>query len=191
MNKKNNDVVVASFVIIFSMITRLIPHLDNFSPMESAVLFGAAYFSRKIWAFVLPLLGMYVIDFVINNTIARPFFIEVEGLIWFSDYMIYNSIAYLMIALSGMFILRKINSLRVISGALVASVIFYVITNFGAWADAKSIYPHDLNGLWMSYMAGIPFFRTSLLATLVFSAIFFVVFERFAAFRYKSGAIVR
>lgn len=191
MNKKNNDIIVAAFVIVFSMITRLIPHLDNFSPMESAVLFGSAYFYRKIWAFILPLLCMYIVDFVINNTIARPFFTEAEGLIWFSDYMIYNAIAYVLIALAGMLILKKINILHVVSGALAASIIFYMITNFGSWADTKSIYPHDLNGLGLSYMAGIPFFRTSLVATLVFSTIFFVVFERISSILYKSDAIVR
>lgn len=189
--KKHYDLLVAGFVILFSMITRLIPHVDNFSPMESAVLFGAAYFARKMYAFILPLMTMYMADFVINNTIARSFFPDVEGLVWFSDYMIYNGIAYILIAALGIFWLKKVTGFRVVTGALIASVIFYGITNFGAWADPKSIYPQDLNGLGLSYLAGLPFFRTSLLATIAFSSVFFIMFEKFSSIFIKAEPIAQ
>src|SRR5690606_6374742 len=134
------------FVVFISVATRLIPHADNFSPMETAALFGSAYFVRKIYAFILPIVSMYIVDFVINNTVARSFFPDTEGLVWFSEYMVYNAIAYIFIVLVGVFWLKKINVFRVVSGALIASVIFFLITNFGAWADPKSIYPQDTGG---------------------------------------------
>ena len=174
---KNQKLIAVVLLMIAAACARLIPHVPNFTPVESLAVFGAAYLGRKQWAVVLTLVILYLSDFIINNTIARSFFPEVDGLVWFDSYMIYNVLAIVGIVLFSSLILQKVNFKNVMISVLGASVIFFIITNFGSWASEKSIYTNDLSGLLASYTAGLPFFRTSLLSNLVFSGILFGGYE--------------
>ena len=53
-----------------------------------------------------------------------------------------------------------------------SSVLFFMITNFGAWLTS-GLYPMTADGLLQAYIAGIPFFQNSLLGNLVFAALLF------------------
>ena len=57
--------------------------------------------------------------------------------------------------------------------ALAGSVLFFLITNFGSWIGAGSPYPKNMIGLIQAYIAGIPFFRASVLSTLLFTLLSF------------------
>lgn len=194
MEQKNTsqfDIPALGICLLFAAGTRLIPHVDNFTPMEAVSLFGAAYFSRKWWAFLAPVLIMYMTDFVINNTVARPFFPQAEGIIWFSNYMIYNTLAYIGITILGITYLQKITTSRIVVLSLISSVLFFLITNFGTWMSEISMYPRSFSGLMMSYAAGLPFFRTSVLSTLVFSVMMFGSFSLLKRYIYNTTAFVR
>jgi hypothetical protein len=194
MEQKNTsqfDIPALGICLLFAAGTRLIPHVDNFTPMEAVSLFGAAYFSRKWWAFLAPVLIMYITDFVINNTVARPFFPQTEGIIWFSNYMIYNTLAYIGITILGITFLQKVTASRVVVLSLISSVLFFLITNFGTWMSEISMYPRSFSGLMMSYAAGLPFFRTSVLSTLVFSVMMFGSFFILKRYIYNTSAFVR
>lgn len=147
--------------------------MPNFFPLESLTLFGAAYLQRKQLAVLFPLLMLYVSDFVINNTVARSFFKEQEGIVWFSNYMIYNLLSIIIIVFASQYLLKKVNFKNVLISVLSASVLFFLITNFGAWAGSSSIYSKDISGLMTAYAAGIPFFRTSLITNILFSGVIF------------------
>lgn len=171
--KSNSKIYTIVLLMIVGAFARLIPHMPNFTPVEGLTIFGAAYLGKKYWAFILPLIVLYISDFIINNTIARPFFTEQEGIIWFSDYMIYGALAIGLIVLISSKLLKVVNFKNVFVSAILASLVFFVISNFGAWAGSTSIYSKDLSGLIATYIAGIPFFRTSLLSSFVFTAILF------------------
>ncbi|MFZ1705702.1 MAG: DUF6580 family putative transport protein [Saprospiraceae bacterium] len=177
---KNQNYIVSTFFIVFAAATRLVPHIDNFSGMEALALFGAAYYSRNYLALAMPLLVMYVVDFVINNTFARSFFPEVQGLVWWSDYMLFNSLAYALIAGFGIWVLKsKVRLPKLIASSLFASLLFFTVTNFGAWLSPASLFPATWSGLVSTYVAGVPFFKTSLVSTLVFSLIIFGSYSLF------------
>ncbi|MGA9073184.1 MAG: DUF6580 family putative transport protein, partial [Candidatus Sulfotelmatobacter sp.] len=57
--------------------------------------------------------------------------------------------------------------------ALASSVSFFLISNFAVWAAWTEMYPKTLNGLMMSYAAGIPFFRGTVASDLFFSVAMF------------------
>lgn len=174
---KNQKLITVVLLMVVGAFARLIPHIPNFTPIESLTIFGAAYLGRKQWAIVAPLVILYISDFIINNTVARSFFPDVEGIVWFDSYMIFNVLAIIAIVLFSSSILQKVNIKNILISILGASVIFFIITNFGSWASEKSIYTNDLSGLLTSYTAGLPFFRTSLLSNLVFSGILFGSYE--------------
>lgn len=56
-----------------------------------------------------------------------------------------------------------------ISGALVGSLIFFIITNFGVWSIGY--YGYTVEGLILSYVLAVPFFAYSIISTIVFSVI--------------------
>ena len=60
--------------------------------------------------------------------------------------------------------------------SLAGSVLFFVVTNFGAWLSDPA-YPKTAAGLAAAYVAGIPFFQWTVLGTLVYAALLFGGFE--------------
>jgi hypothetical protein len=71
----------------------------------------------------------------------------------------------------------------ILGGTLVASVLFYLITNTGSWLGLAA-YPQNFTGWIQSLTSGLPgypptwvFFRNSLVSDLLFAA-FFVAVER-------------
>lgn len=179
--KSNNTNISILLIMAIAAFSRLIPHMPNFTPAESVTIFGAAYFSRKYLAFVLPIVLLYITDFVINNTVARPFFTSHEGLVWFSSYMLYNTFAIILIVLISTVIITKVNFKNVAATVLASTLIFYLVTNFGAWAGDTSIYPRDLSGLITSYIAGLPFLKNTLISNILFAT---VLFGSYTAFNY-------
>ncbi len=171
---KNRSNLVVLGLMGLALTLRLMNVIPNFSPVVGLTLFGAALLSRKSMAIILPLVFIYASDFVINNTIARSFYPEVTGIVWFSSYMIWTLLSYVLIAGLGMLFLRtKMKSVPVILATIGSSVMFFLITNFGSWLDPKMMYPSGLEGLWLSYGAALPFFRTSLISDLLFSGVLF------------------
>jgi hypothetical protein len=174
---KNRNIILVSGIILIVALLRLVPGLNNFNPFASIALFGAAYLSKKHLAYIIPLIAIYFSDFILNNTILRSFYPDAEGLIFFSSYMLGVYFSYALIILLGTRLLNKITGVRVLMGALGATGIFFLVTNFGAWASPISIYPQNFGGLMSSYIAGLPFLQATLASNLLFSIILFGSFE--------------
>ena len=171
--KTNNKMIVVVLLMIIGSFARLIPHVPNFTPTEGITIFGVAFLGRKYLSIILPCILIYLTDFVINNTFARSFFTEVDGTVWYSNYMIFNLISLVLVVFTTSTILKKINIVTVALSAILASIIFFLISNFGALFSPASLYIKDFSGLMQSYLAGLPFFRTSLLSNLMFTTIIF------------------
>lgn len=169
----NKRFLVLSGFIIIAALSRIIPHPYNFAPLGAMSLFGAAYFTDKKFSFLVPLLAFFVSDLLVNNLLYAGFY---DGFVLFTPgfYWMYGSIALIVIA--GVFILKKVNLKTVVAGSLSASMIFFLVTNFGSWVG-NPIYPAGIEGLLMSYSAGIPFFHYTVLGDLVYSGVMFGAFE--------------
>src|ERR1035437_671167 len=80
-------------------------------------------------------------------------------------------VGYLIVLLLGAGVLKDFRSSpRVAVSSLLASISFFLVSNFAVWA-AWQMYPKTLAGLGMCYVAALPFFRNSLAAELGFSLI--------------------
>lgn len=152
---------------------RLLPHYPNVTPLESIALLTAAYMGRKYWVVFIPLILWYVADVILNNTVLRAFYPETEGIVWYSGYMLYNFISLLLIIFLGKTLLKKITITNVVMTSFISSLLFFLITNAGVWLSPGSLYPKGIEGLWMSYVAGLPFLLKSVLGNLFFSGILF------------------
>jgi len=63
---------------------------------------------------------------------------------------------------------------KVIFGALGASIIFFLLSNFGVWASTGA-YPINFAGLMTCYAAGLPFLLNQVLGDLFYSLVLFGV----------------
>lgn len=140
-------------------------------------LLGGAYYSKRILSYLVPILSLYISDLFLNNFVYRSFFPENEGIVWFSDFMIYTYLGTLGVVILGRFVLSKITLPRMIGGALAASILFFLVSNFGVWIASTSLFPKNISGLLSCYAAGLPFLQTSIIGNLVFTLVLFTGYE--------------
>lgn len=173
-NKSTKDsMMMAAIFIVIAAASRLLTMLPNFSAIEAISLFGGAVIATRLFALALPVIALYLSDFVINNTVARIYYPEVEGVVWYSDYMIGTFLSVVLIVLLGRIVLKNRLSIGSVAGTSIAgSLIFFLVTNTQAWIS-NPMYSKDFSGLLQSLTAGLPFLKTSMLSALIFSAILF------------------
>lgn len=172
-NKINLRFGVISAIILVAAISRLIPHPANFAPIGGMALFGAAYYSKRYWAFIIPVAAMWISDLILNNVVYGQYF---DHFVWFYSGSLLTYGAFALIVLLGMFSLKKVQLPNLIVSALGASVIFFLVSNFGVWFSG-TMYPKTFSGLMACYTAGIPFFKNTIAGDLVYTAVMFGAFE--------------
>ncbi len=183
MSKKINLRIGILVVMIFTAaMSRLLPHPYNFTPLGAMGLFGAAYFSKRWLAFAVPFAAMWVSDLILDNVVYAQYY---NGFQWFGHIWVY--LAFALIVLIGFALLRKVNLPNTLVASLLASAIFYLVTNFGVWLGSP-MYPQNALGLMSCYAAGLPFYSMELapplgfllngvLGDLFYSGVLFGVFE--------------
>lgn len=164
---------VISAMILLAAMSRLVPHPANFAPIGGMALFGAAYFSKRYWAFIIPIVSMWLTDLVLNNVVYSQYF---DHFVWFYQGFYWTYGAFVLIGLLGFVILKQIKIQNLILASLLASIVFFLVSNFGVWAST-TMYPKDFIGLITCYTAGLPFFKNTLLGDLVYTCVLFGAFE--------------
>lgn len=153
-----NDMWIVGIVFtVASIILRLMPHAPNFAPIGALAFFAGSYFGKR-WGWGVPILVMFISDYFIG--FYNPVLMA----------SVYGS--FLLNVVIGFGIRKNKKSETIVLGSLFGSVLFFLITNFAVWAFS-SWYPSNLSGLMMSYVAGLPFFRSTLLGDLFYTGVFF------------------
>lgn len=150
--------VLAFGMILGGVLLRLVPHIPNFAPITGMALFGGVYLNKK-YALIVPLLTMLVSDFFIGFHATMPY--------------VYAS--FLISGLIGLWLKKRRKPSNIILASFLASLQFFLITNFGVWAGG--MYARGLDGLMQSYIMGLPFFQWTLLGDLFYTGVFFTTYE--------------
>jgi hypothetical protein len=150
-----------SMAIFIAAMSRLFPHIPNFTPIAAIALFGGVNFKSKPLAFLVPLIAMFISDCCLQLTTGYGF----HNTILF----VYASFA--LTTLIGLYVGKNANLKTVFTASLISSVLFFIITNFGCWASGG--FQEGATGLATTYIAGIPFFGPTLLGDLFFNGILF------------------
>ena len=154
-------------IIVLAVLSRLLPHPPNFSPVEAVALFGGAYFAKRWTALWVPLTAMLASDLalgLVNGGIYSEYFLSAGFL------LVYACIA--VSTLLGFGLRGRVGVARVAGYSLLGSVLFFVVTNFGTWLGS-GMYPQTGAGLTAAYVAGLPFFQNTLAGTLFYAALMF------------------
>ena len=172
MNSNNMRFAAIISLVIVGVVSRLIPHWPNFTPVLAAALFAGVQFKDKRWAYLVPLATMIISDLFLP----------------YHSTMLFNYGAIALVVFMGTMIKQpKVGNVLVAS--IAGSVAFFLITNFGSWLiDPYNLYANDFSGLIASYVAALPFaanqwlpsatsFATNTLySDLVYNGIFFGLF---------------
>ena len=74
------------------------------------------------------------------------------------------------------FSMKKINVLTIAGYSIMSSVIFFLLSNAAFFIFDNPVYhtyPQNFNGFIDCYIGGLPFFRTNIIADLVYSGLLF------------------
>ena len=148
-------IALALSLIIFAVSSRLMPHPANFAPIAAVAIFGGAVLPRK-WAIALPLAAMVLSDLVIG----------LHPLIW------YTWGSFVLIALASHKYVKPEKPMAILGASVGASIFFYLVTNFGVWAQGQ-MYSMSFAGLIRCYYMALPFFRNTLFGDLFFTGLLF------------------
>ena len=156
----NPRLLVITGMILAGAMMRLLPHYPNFTPITAIALFGGAYFTNKKLAFIIPLAAMFLSDLFLGFHSTMP--------------AVYISFA--LIVMIGFSLRQRKKVLNIALAALSSSILFFAITNFAFWASGE-MYPLNAAGLAECFTAAIPFFQNNVLGDLLYTGVFFSVFE--------------
>ena len=137
---------------------------SGFSPVIAIALFSGMIIKQRNMSFLLPLLALFISDVLIQLLYSQKLFpyAGFYGGQW-KNYLILLSCTLIGWRLKG----RNYSSL--ITGGLAAPTIYFLVSNYLVWMNStEAIYSKSFGGLMTCYEAGLPFYRNSLIATLVF-----------------------
>jgi hypothetical protein len=151
-----NIIWIAVALIVFGVVMRLLPHPANLVPVGAIALFAGAVLPRK-YGWWLPLAILAISDVLFLGLY---------------DGFLFTWAGFLFVGLFGMSLRNQSNWFRVPFGALGASVIFFMVSNFGVWLQGQ-MYPQTLAGLVLCYEMALPFFRNTFFGDFVYGWLLF------------------
>src|SRR6185312_4750433 len=172
---KINRQLIFSFIllVVIASLYRIMPNRPyGFAPQIAMAIFGGAIIKDKKFAFLLPLLAMFVSDCLyqllyINGVGTMYGFYEGQAL----NYVLFGGLT-----IFGFFI-KNLNVKKIALASIAAPTAYFLASNFFVWASSSPLAglgrPKTFAGLMMCYSDGLPFYPWSVASTFVFSAILF------------------
>ena len=145
----------------------------GFAPQIAMALFAGSISKNKRFAFLFPVLSLFISDLLYQ-------FLYSQGLSTIKGFYSGQWQNYLLIAsitIIGFFI-NKNKIGQIFIGSLAGAVYFFLISNFmvwigGGWDINNQPYPRSFSGLMLCFSEALPFFKWSVLSTLLFNGVFF------------------
>ena len=145
----------------------------GFAPQIAMALFAGSISKDKRFAFLFPVLSLFISDLLYQ-------FLYSQGLSTIKGFYSGQWQNYLLIAsvtIIGFFI-NKNKIGQIFIGSLAGAVYFFLISNFmvwigGGWDINNQPYPRSFSGLMLCFSEALPFFKWSVLSTLLFNGVFF------------------
>lgn len=158
-SRNGSERSIALALVALGVVFRLAPHPENVTPVAAIALFSGVTLSPAL-AFTVPVAVMMATDLFIG---WHPLF----WLVW---------PAFLLVTWIGQRVRGKEGALPVALASFGGSVLFFAVTNLGVFFFEK-MYPKTWAGLVECFAMALPFFRNSLIGDLVWTAVFFSLFE--------------
>ena len=163
-------ILVAVAMILVSALYRIIPGRPyGFAPQIAMALFCGAVIPNRKLSFLVPLGSMFVSD-LLFELVYRLGWSGVQGFYqgqWV-NYLLFGGLTCLGWAI------RPKKIVPIALGSLAGPVLYFLASNFATWIGGGGYQrPKTWDGLLQCMNDGLPFFRGSLEATLLFGTLFF------------------
>jgi hypothetical protein len=112
-------------LIMVGIIFRFVPHAPNFTPIAAIALFGAMNLPNKRLSLIMPLALMIISDLFLGM----------------HDMVAFTWGATVLVSLIGLSLKKSKKTTAILGGSLAASIVFFIVTNFGVWM--MGWYPQD------------------------------------------------
>lgn len=157
--KKISNFFLFSLIILI-IISRIIPHPHNFTPIISFAIMGSWLFQNQMKTIILTFIIMVTSDLILG----------------FYENIFYVYATLLLVIL--FFAKNKnYNYKNLILKGFLGSLIFFVITNLCVWIF-EDTYSKNFSGILSCYINAIPFFKNTLISTVLFNYIIFYIFKK-------------
>jgi hypothetical protein len=148
---------LAATLIVLAVVSRLLPHPWNVSPMAGIALFGMVAFGNRMTAIGVAVSAWFMSDLLVN-VLIQPSFVEGLSYFWGGTALgVYLGLAW-MLWMGSTLAGSQATGIRVMGFSLASSLGFFVISNTLVWASS-GFYPMNLAGLGLALTAGIPFYQ--------------------------------
>lgn len=170
MKSTKHLLVTFVLLVVVASLYRIMPGRPyGFAPQLAMAIFGGAVIKDKRFAFLLPLLSMFVSD-ALYEILYRSGIGNMTG---FYSGQVTNYLLITAMTVFG-FMIAKFNFLRILSAAVAAPTAYFLLSNFLVWISNGGYHrPKTFSGLFECYNDGLPFYPWSVASTLIFSALFF------------------
>jgi hypothetical protein len=127
----------------------------GFAPQIAMAIFGGAIIRNKLWAFILPILSMFISD-----TFYQVLYVNgLSPIKGFYDGQWLNYILFSGLTVIG-FLLKKINTVNILGFSISGSIFFFITSNFAVWAGGGGFQrPKTFEGLLQCYGDALAFYR--------------------------------
>ena len=152
------EILPISLILLLAF-SRLLPHPPNFTPIVAVAIMSGYFFKNINLSYIVLLISMLLVDVFIG----------------FYKHMFFVYLSLFLITFIFFKISNKVNSKNLFIFSFFGSLIFFLVSNFGVWASGvlspiiNLPYEKNLNGLINCYFLAMPFFKNTLLSTIVFS----------------------
>lgn len=140
-------------------------NLSGFTCVIAVSLFAGLTIKDKKIAFLFPLLTLFISDILLQGLHALNLF-PYSG---FYGGQIINYALFLLITLIGIS-LRNYKIAGIVAAAFIGPTVFFLLSNFVVWKTQGVVmgYSNNFSGLMQCYTFGLPFYRNSLISTIIF-----------------------
>lgn len=149
-------------------------NLSGFTSVIAVALFAGLTTNNKANAFLLPLVTLFLSDVILQGLHSLNLF-PYSG---FYSGQITNYLLFLVVTLTGI-VFRNYKTAGIFAAAIVGPTVFFLLSNFVVWKTqgAAMGYNSDISGLMQSYTFGLPFYRNSLISTVIFLPAFVAAYH--------------
>ncbi len=177
--KFNKQTIIFIFIIIaVTTVVKVICapqlNLSGFSAVLAVALFAGFAEKDMKKTLLLPLVTVFLSDVLIQllfmmNLFKLPGFYNNQWI----NYLLIVSLTFI-----GM-LFRKGKITGILAASILGPAFFFLVSNYIVWATQASTmgYANNFNGLITCYTAGIPFYRNSVIATLIFLPSFLGLYQ--------------
>tara|TARA_B100000029_G_scaffold404339_1_gene404368 strand:+ start:2998 stop:3516 length:519 start_codon:yes stop_codon:yes gene_type:complete len=139
-------------LILILALSRLLPHPPNFTPIITIGIMSSYFFKNIFSSLIILLISMLLSDLFIG----------------FYKNMVFVYLSLILITCIFFKIIKKANYSSLLIYSFFGSLLFYLVSNFGVWLTGD-MYEKNINGLVNCYLMAIPFFRNTLISTIIFT----------------------